>query len=594
MNRLILSVFLCCIAITGYTSPPPAADVFKFSTKIMDQNTLILIWDIKSGYFLYKDRFHFTKGQHSAFQLGAIHYPEAGQKTDHQGKRIPIYREKTLIPLSVLGNTAGESKLDVGYQGCADDGFCYPPETKSVTLSFNDAGELISAVRETSSDTAIKHETFIQSHDEFHELFYTHNWLIIFISFFGFGLLLSFTPCVLPMIPVLSGIILGQGKKLSTHKSFLLSLSYILSMATTYAIIGAVVALMGSNLQVWMQNPWAISLFSLIFFLLALSMFEFYDLRLPNAWQSKLTKLSHSKAGGYYLGSAIMGCLSTLILSPCVTAPLFGALGYIANTGDVARGSLTLFFMGLGMGTPLLLIGTSAGKWVPKTGEWMHTIKAFFGLLLLAVAIQLLSRVLPPVLTMGLWASLLIFTGIYSGALEHAKTNQDKFRQGVGIIALVYGVLILIGASQGSHNPLQPLVQSSTTTPAVDTNHFVVTSLPALTQTLNQIKGRPVLLDFYADWCESCKHMEATTFMDPEVKHLLQQVVMIKVDVSANDNDAHTLMRKYGIIAPPALLFYNKDGEENHALQLSGDIGSALLIQRLETLLDFTVLSKPS
>lgn len=580
MKHFILSTLLYCFAIAGHTAPPPAADVFKFTAKPVDPNAMMLTWDIKPGFFLYKDRFHIPESSDNAFQLGEIHYPQTTQKTDHQGKVIPIYRQKVAIPLSVLGNQAGEVRFQVGYQGCADDGFCYPPETKTLQLNFNDKRELMDVSIEKESLSLLDHDVSAKEHDELRQLFYTHNWALIFLSFFGFGLLLSFTPCVLPMIPVLSGIILGQGKTLSTHKSFLLSLSYILSMATTYAVVGAIVALMGSNLQVMMQNPWAIASFSVIFLLLALSMFEFYDLRLPNAWQTKLTKLSHSKAGGYYLGAAIMGCLSTLILSPCVTAPLIGALGYIANTGDVARGSLTLFFMGLGMGTPLLLIGTSAGKWVPKTGEWMHTIKALFGLLLLAVAIQLLSRILPPVITMGLWASLLIFTGIYSGALEHARTNQDKFRQGVGIITLIYGILILIGASQGSHNPLQPLVQLSAAAPLA-TENAPVSTLSALKQALLQAKGKPVMLDFYADWCESCKEMDATTFKDPEVKQALERVVMIKIDVTHHNSETQALMKDFNVVAPPTFLFYNKKGEELTQLRLAGEVSVKTLMRTL-------------
>jgi thiol:disulfide interchange protein DsbD len=335
---------------------------------------------------------------------------------------------------------------------------------------------------------------------------------------------------------------------------------------------------MGSNLQLVMQSPWAIASFSIIFILLALSMFEFYDLRLPSAWQTKLSKLSHSKAGGYYLGAAIMGCLSTLILSPCVTAPLIGALGYIANTGDVARGSLALFFMGLGMGTPLLLIGTSAGKWVPKTGEWMHTIKAFFGLLLLAVAIQLLGRILPPVLTMGLWASLLIFTGIYSGALTHARSNQDKFRQGVGIITLIYGILILIGASQGSHNPLQPLAPQT----SVAATHPTFNTVSAVKQALLEAKGKPVLVDFYADWCESCKQIEATTLKDPDVRQALDNIVMIKVDVTQNNSETRALLKDFDVVAPPTFIFYNRNGVELSQLRLVGEVSSKILMETLQ------------
>lgn len=580
MKHLIYLTLFYVFSGISHSAPPPASEVFKFSAHQIDPNALVLNWDIKPGFFLYKDRFHIPEKSETGFQLGEILYPKTTQKIDHQGKIIPIYRHQVTLPLSILGNQAGETPLTVGFQGCSDDGFCYPPNIKTLTLSFNDKRELINVLVEHNNAPLIESHSIPDEHETMQNLFYHHNWVLIFLSFFGFGLLLSFTPCVLPMIPVLSGIILGQGKKLSTHKSFLLSLSYILSMATTYAMVGAVVALMGSNLQLVMQSPWAIGLLSIVFILLSLSMFEFYDLRLPNAWQTKLSKLSHSKAGGYYLSAAIMGCLSTLILSPCVTAPLIGALGYIANTGDVIRGSLTLFFMGLGMGTPLLLIGTSAGKWVPKAGEWMHTIKAFFGLLLLAVAIQLISRILPPVLTMALWASLLIFTGIYSGALTHARNNRDKFRQGVGIITLIYGILILIGASQGSDNPLQPLVPRSPAAAVEIPRTF--NTISAVKEALLQARKKPVLLDFYADWCESCQHMEATTLKNPDVRQALKHVELIKVDVTQNNRESRALLKAFNVIAPPTFIFYHKGGEERPQFRLEGDISAKTLIRALQ------------
>ena len=584
MKRILLILLVCFFSVASHsTPPPPAAEVFQLSAKRIDPNAFLLTWNIKPGFFLYKERFQFPKTNEGAFQLGEIHYPKALNKTDRNGKMILIYRHQVSFLISVLGDQSGESSFKINYQGCADDGFCYPPETGVLKLSFNDKQELIDvSVESNVASPEPQSDTLAEEHGDLEQLFYTNSWVLIFLSFFGFGLLLSFTPCVLPMIPVLSGIILGQGKKLSTHKSFLLSLSYILSMATTYAIVGAIVAMMGSNLQIVMQSPLAISTFAVIFVLLALSMFEFYDLRLPSAWQTKLSKLSHSKAGGYYLGAAIMGCLSTLILSPCVTAPLIGALGYIANTGDVARGSLALFFLGLGMGTPLLLIGTSAGKWVPKTGEWMHTIKAFFGLLLLAVAIQLIGRILPPVLTMGLWASLLIFTGIYSGALNHARTNQDKFRQGVGIITLIYGVLILIGASQGSHNPLQPLVQQTSTAVVSTTESTRLSSLAAVKRALLAAKGHPVLIDFYAEWCESCKQIETTTLKNPRVITALENVVFLKVDVTKNNDETRALLKYFNVVAPPTFIFYNRNGSELTKMRLVGEVSADSLIKRLK------------
>jgi thiol:disulfide interchange protein DsbD len=354
-------------------------------------------------------------------------------------------------------------------------------------------------------------------------------------------------------------------------------------MSVTYAVFGAVIASLGSNLQISMQSPWAISLFSLIFILLALSMFGYYEFKLPDSWQTKIAGSSRTQRGGHYLGAAIMGCLSTLILSPCVTAPLIGVLTYIAQTKNVLLGSLTLFFLSLGMGTPLLLIGTSAGKWLPESGSWMNAVKAFFGILLLAVAIYLMARILPSSVTMGLWASLLIFSGIYAGALTHSRTNQEKFTQGVGIILLGYGLLILMGASMGSTNPIQPLANIHTInreSSSLETKE--IQNLAGLKNTLAQTNGKPIMLDFYADWCASCKVMEATTFKDAAVINALNHFKVIKIDVTANNADDKAMMSYFNVVAPPTFIFFNKQGKQLNNLKLVGESSAEQFLAILE------------
>lgn len=571
-------------------TPPPAKEVFKFRAKTIDPNTLGLEWQIKPGFFLYQERFHLSKMDDEAFTIGDIHFPKPVKKTDSQNKIIKIYRDQLTIPVAILGHEAGEDILEVCYQGCSDDGFCYPPKTMQVKLTFNENKALIDASTITKRQIPTLTE-MSSNHSQLKQLFSTQNWALIFLCFFGFGLLLSFTPCVLPMIPVLSGIIIGQKNPLSTKKAFFLSLSYVLSMATTYAIIGATVALIGSNLQILLQSSWSISIFSFIFILLSLSMFNFYHLQMPASWQAKLTKISHSRAGGYYLGAAIMGCLSTLILSPCVTAPLIGALGYIAKTGDVVRGSIALFFLGMGMGTPLLIIGTSAGKYLPKAGHWMNIVKAIFGILLLAVAIELLSRIFSPVIIMCLWASLLIFSGIYAGAFLRGTTNQEKFCQGIGIISLVYGILILVGASQGNQDPLQPLVK---TISAPITNQATIqakstfTTLSEVQHALEQAKQNeiPVILDFYANWCTSCKYIDSTTLKDPEVIAALNHhIVFLKVDITDNNSNSRALLSYFNVVAPPTFIFFNSRGSEKTNLTLVGEISSKMLINTINQLM---------
>jgi thiol:disulfide interchange protein DsbD len=384
------------------------------------------------------------------------------------------------------------------------------------------------------------------------------------------------------MVPVLSGIIIGHGKNITTQKAFFLSLSYVLSMSLTYALVGAIVAQLGANLQIIMQSPWAIGIFSIIFILLALSMFGFYEFKLPNSWQAKIAGTSRNQRGGHYLGAAIMGCLSTLILSPCVTAPLIGVLSYIAQTGNAWFGTLTLFFLSLGMGTPLLLIGTSAGKWLPESGGWMNAVKAFFGVLLLAVAIYLLERILPGALTMGLWGSLLIFSGIYIGGLTYAISAREKFCQGIGIILLCYGLLILIGASMGSTNPLQPLGNSeAATSNPTPLNNKKIQTAEQLNQAIEQAKDSPIMLDFYADWCASCKIMEETIFKNPEVQKTLSHFVVLKLDVTANTPENKALMNQYNVIAPPTFVFFNTKGKQLNSLKLVGEFSADEFLKTL-------------
>ena len=566
---LLLPLFFFTTLIV-HADPLPAAEVFQVAVKKVDPNTFVIDWQIKPGYFLYSDRIRLTPQADSNIHLGTLRFPAAITKTDKQGHVYKVYRNQLSIPVGILGNKPGETLLNLHYQGCSDDGFCYPPEVKQIKLSVNDN----LALSDVSLEQAPKQLTPepVEPTDEISQIFTDHSWLMILLIFFGFGLLLSFTPCILPMVPVLSGIIVGHGKTVTTRKAFFLSLSYVLSMSVTYAIFGAVVALLGANLQVSMQSPWAISLFSLIFILLALSMFGFYEFKLPNSWQTKIAGSSRTQRGGHYAGAAIMGCLSTLILSPCVTAPLIGVLSYIAQSHNVLLGSLTLFFLSLGMGTPLLLIGTSAGKWLPESGSWMNAVKAFFGILLIAVAIYLMARILPPAVTMFFWASLLIFSGIYTGALTPSLTNQEKFSQGIGIILLGYGLLILVGVSLGSTNPLQPLANAQAAT--IEENALGTKktySLNELQKTMAEANGRPVMLDFYADWCASCKVMDTTTFKNSQVEKALSRFKVIKIDVTANSADDKALMEHFKVVAPPTFIFFDSQGKELAPLKVVGE-----------------------
>lgn len=582
MKKWLVLFLLYIPSFMLHADPLPAAEVFQVEVKSIDPNTFSINWQIKDGYFLYSDRIKLTPQEDSNIHLGALRFPPTLSKTDKQGHQYTVYRNDLSIPVSILGERPGESLLSLHYQGCSDDGFCYPPEIKKIKIAIDDQLALANVNLEESSP-AIEQETPTAEVDEISQIFSNHNWAMTLLIFYGLGLLLAFTPCILPMVPVLSGIIVGHGKEATTQKAFFLSLSYVLSMSITYAILGAIVASLGANLQISMQSPWAISIFSLIFVLLALSMFDFYEFKLPNAWQAKIAGSSRTQRGGHYLGAAIMGCLSTLILSPCVTAPLIGVLSYIAQSHNVLLGSLTLFVLSLGMGTPLLLIGTSAGKWLPKSGNWMNVIKAFFGVLLIGVAIYLMARILPVSVTMALWACLLIFSGIYSGALTHSTSHKEKFKQGIGLILLIYGLLILVGASMGSNDPIHPLAMLKTDSLGNDRGEpeKVQRTLKSVKQSILAAKGQPVLLDFYADWCASCKVMEATTFKDSKVREALSQFKIIKIDVTANNADNKELMTYFQVIAPPTFVFFNSQGKILNQLKSVGELSAPQFLKVL-------------
>ncbi len=583
MKKWLILALGLFFSFTIHSEPLPAAEAFQVQVKKLDPNTFALTWTIKPDYFLYSNRIQLIPQAESNLNLGPLRLPPTLTKKDKQGHTYTIYRNQVSIPVDVLGHNPGESLLQLRYQGCSDDGFCYPPETKEIKIGIDTHLALATVSLEDTNQQESK-ASITNVSNEISQVFTEHNWLMILIIFFGFGLLLSFTPCILPMVPVLSGIIVGHGKEVTTKKAFLLSLSYVLSMSITYAALGAVVALLGENLQISMQSPWAISIFSLIFVLLALSMFGFYEFKLPDSWQAKISGSSRDQRGGHYIGAAIMGCLSTLILSPCVTAPLIGVLSYIAQSHNVLLGSLTLFVLSLGMGTPLLLIGTSAGKLLPKSGGWMNTIKAFFGIVLLGVAIYLMARILPNSLTMFFWSCLFIFSGIYTGALTPAHTHQEKGKQGIGIILFIYGLLILIGTSMGANDPLQPLAVFKK--PLVnELNDKVLTvpqTLAAVEQKIKEAQGKPVMLDFYADWCASCKVMEATTFQDPKVKSLLEHFQLIIIDVTKNSPEDKELMRYFNVIAPPSFLFFDKQGKALNQLKTVGEVSTTEFIDTLK------------
>lgn len=599
---------------TGHAFQPlPVGQAFAFSTSIAsDQHTLIATWKIAPGFHLYRDRFTFDLQTPNAAHLGEIILPPGIPQHDDILGNYQVYQNEVAINVPFTQVQPQQLILAVSYQGCADAGFCYPPVTKQVRLNgSNGAISLVSATDNVTTpaatalasapstatisaptSTAVQNQSSqsasVIGQNKMAQLFAGKNWPLIFAAFLGFGLLLAFTPCVLPMIPILSGIILGEGREITTYHAFTLSLTYILAMAITYAIAGVLVGYMGSYVQAFLQNPWVITIFSLMFVMLALSLFGFYELRMPNFLHHHVTKLSNKQQGGTYVGVAIMGGLSTLIVSPCVSAPLIGVLTYIAKTGDAVLGGAILFTMGIGMGIPMLILGTVGGKFIPRAGHWMNVIKAIFGVLLLGVAILLLSRIISEHIVMLLWAGLLIMVAIYMGAFTAIPMNGGgKLWKGLSLILLVYGFLLLVGTALGNTDPLQPLAikQAIPVANLPQAEPFrVVNNLQEAQNLLATAKaqGRPVMLDFYADWCISCKEMDKNVFNDPYTQRKLAGFLLLRADVTANDAAARELEKYFGVIAPPTVLFFDESGQELTSSRVVGEVSSKELLGYLQ------------
>jgi thiol:disulfide interchange protein DsbD len=497
--------------------------------------------------------------------------------------RIALFRTKELT---------GEKKVKIklSYQGCSSAGLCYEPMEKTLEVSLDASKVPMSessvlkapAVEQKSIDIAPppvakpviaeKSET-----DQIASVIKGGSLWVIVVSFFGFGILLSLTPCVFPMIPIISSVILAQGKGMGAKKAFFLSLVYVLSMAVAYTIAGILAGLFGANLQAAFQTPWVITSFALIFVLLALSMFDVYELQIPNFIQSRLSKMGSQRGG--VIGIAIMGFLSALIVGPCVAAPLAGALIYIGQTGDALLGGVALFSLSIGMGIPLLIVGTTSGRFMPKPGMWMDIIKAVFGVMLLGIAIWMIGRVLDENTTLLLWGGLAIFVAINMNALEplgaHPSWSSRANVKALGFMILLYGVSLLIGGMAGAKNvlhPLDPFIAQAQAAPIkLEHKKFEkITSIEELNAILAESKGKKVMVDFYADWCTACKELEEKTFSDESVKTAMDQYILVQVDLTANDEAARTISSKFGIFGPPAILFFDENGTRKKDADIVG------------------------
>ena len=558
---------------------------FVYEAIGFDNETALIRFTAQPGYYLYLDKFEFRVVGNEDFGIREVALPAGVIKDDPEFGPVPVYYGQVEIPVRFNrpAGPAQELTLEANYQGCRDGDICYPPMKRSRTFEIPAAGKAIGAAPASNATAvtgpgtvAVKTPAAPVSEQDRLARLLTETPLAALFWFFIAGLMLAFTPCVFPMIPILSGIIAGQGERLTTSRAFWLSLIYVLAMAVTYTIAGVLAGLFGQNLQAAFQNPWILSIFVLIFIALALSMFGFYELQLPGRLQTRLAEASNRQQGGQLWGVAVMGFLSALIVGPCVAPPLMAALIVIGASGDAMLGGAALFAMSIGMGVPLIVFGVSAGKFVPRAGAWMDAVKAVFGVGLLALAIWMLERILPGAVIMLLWGALAIGCAVYLGALERIESGASGWKRlwkTLGVLLLILGILELVGAAAGGDYWLRPLENiRSTGEPAAvssDPEFHRIKSLDELDRVLAD-GGEGFMLDFYADWCVECKRMERNTFPEPEVRALMDQLQVLQADVTANDDLDQALMKAFGIIGPPAILFFNRQGEEMRSYRLVG------------------------
>ncbi|MBB1089731.1 protein-disulfide reductase DsbD [Rhodopseudomonas palustris] len=581
----------------------PVEDAFRSSAVVMTSERLRVRLDIAPATFIYRDKVTLAIAPPAAVQLGAFVLPPGEVKPntarpDGSIGDVAIYHGQVEFDVPLQRQSAPAATaltLLVSYQGCAERGICYPPVTQPFELTLP-AVDVQPVAAPVSTNSPAPAPVVTTPQDAIAAQLATLSLPAAFALFVGFGLLLALTPCIFPMIPILSGIIVGHGQTVSTRRALALSSSYVVAMALTYAIVGLIAGLFGANLQLAFQHPLILTLFAAIFVALALSMFGLYDLQLPSSLQTRLTRWGNRGnqlgGGGSLLGAAIMGGLSALIVGPCIAPPLMGALLFIGHSGDALLGFTALFGLGLGMGAPLLVIGSALGQWLPRAGGWMNTVKTLFGVVLLGVAIVMLERILPSGVTLWLWGTLLIVTSVavldVLTPLAASASGWQQVKRGVGVMVLIYGTLMLIGAAAGGRDPWQPLrgLVTSASPVAATVQFQPIKTLTQLDQALAAARerGQPTLLDVTADWCVTCRELEAQTFPDATVAAALRSLNVLRVDVTANDRDDQALMRQFEIIGPPMLLFFNANGQERRELRVVGFITPADLVAQVRHL----------
>jgi len=574
----------------------PADEAFVYEAISYSAETILVRFTSQPGYYLYRDKLNFTVSGDSGFEVSSVDLPEGTIKDDPEFGPVEVYFGLIEVPVHI-NRTAGPEQtisLQADYQGCRDGDICYPPQTSTVELSMPAASAPTPGKKQSKPPSDGQATGAQQSEQDVLAKMLLSNPSGALFAFFIAGILLAFTPCVFPMVPILSGIIAGQGERMTTSRAFWLSLVYVLAMAVTYTVAGVLAGLFGQNLQALFQNPWILGFFIAIFIALAFSMFGFFELQLPSRLQTRLTEASNQQKGGSLTGVAVMGFLSALIVGPCVAPPLAAALIVIGASGSALLGGAALFALSMGMGVPLILFGVSAGKLVPKAGPWMDSIKAVFGIALLALAIWMLERIVQGPVILLLWGVLAIASGVYLGALESIPQGASGWKRlwkSLGLVLLLLGTIEIIGAASGGDDWMKPLKSIRSGSPVNSVEHVTfqrIKSLDDLDSAVERVNqsGQAAMLDFYADWCVECIRMERNTFGEPEIQKLFAEIKPLQADVTENDNIDQALMQKYGVIGPPAILFFDRQGREMPAFRLVGYFEADEFAKHLQNVLE--------
>ncbi|WP_019139694.1 protein-disulfide reductase DsbD [Noviherbaspirillum massiliense] len=563
----LLAMVSVTYASEDYLEPGAA---FRFSAKMIDAKTAEVTYKIADGYYMYRERFAFRA---NGAKLGEPIFPEGKVKFDETfQKEVETYRHQVSIRIPV--EAAGPFTLTSTGQGCADKGLCYPPMESSATLNPSGSAVLATVgIAQQATDPArdaplMTAAPSAQSDSDMGRLeasLKSGRLLAIAPLFFLLGLGLAFTPCVLPMVPIISFIIVGEGAKASRIRGLALSGTYSLGMALVYTALGIAAGLIGEGLSAALQNPWVLSTFAVLIVLLSLSMFGVYQLQLPASLQTKMTEASGKQSSGKLFGVFVMGAISALIVGPCVAAPLAAALLYISQTHDVMVGGGALFAMAAGMSVPLLLVGVSAGSLLPRAGAWMEGVKRFFGVLMLGLALWIVSPIIPGWAQMAAWAALGLGYGAYLLTIRRAGWASVAF----GLLVMILGLVQLVGLATGGRDALAPLAHM-TNRNSEKAEFRRVKSLAELDAAIAQAKGKNVMLDFYADWCVSCKEMEKFTFADPRIQAQFADMLLLQADVTANNDDDKALLKRFRLFGPPGILFFDREGREIEGARVIG------------------------